>query len=400
MRSAGFCLCLFFAVSVLSVRPVLADAPKDPILVGSWGGAYQAAAQKVLFDGFASRSGISITPITLTGLDSIKQALNGPGARLAVADVPAADAEALCAEGLAEPTSSAMLANQPTDGIEKDFLVPLGNCGIPSTLSAEVVLYDKDALGTQAPSRVSDIFDIVHFPGKRALKRDAQGTLEWALLADDVSPEAIYSTLSTPEGADRAFAKLDQIRDLVMWWEHGDVPVKALARKDVVMAAAFGTRAYQAIVGDGHNFGILWNGALISDNRWVLLKGHATDEAALEFIKFATDRERLAALSRELPYAPARQSALADIPPEKLSYLASGHDRISQSIQIDQAFWRKNGEALRQRFAAWLATTPARSPKTAAAPSPQSAKPAPATKLPSEQAPAPPSPPSQGKPAP
>jgi putative spermidine/putrescine transport system substrate-binding protein len=350
---------------LLAASPLRAETPRDPVMIASWGGAYQAAQQKILFDGFASRTGIAVEPVTLTGLKSLRDALAAPGRKPAVADLPASEAEEACAQGLTEPLDTRFLAISASgETPDRDFLVPAGPCGIPSTLMAEVVLYDKAALGSNAPARAADLFDLKTFPGKRALKRDAEGTLEWALLADGVEPNLLYATLATQAGVERAFAKLDQIRDSVLWWDHGDVPIKALAHKEVVMAAAYGARAYQAIVADSQAFGIVWPGALVTANRWVLLKGAAESDAAREFIKFATDRERLADLARVLPYGPARRSAVSDLPPEKLTYLASAPEHMAEAVLVDAGFWQKNGEALRQRFAAWLATPP----KPAAAP--------------------------------
>jgi putative spermidine/putrescine transport system substrate-binding protein len=340
-------------------------------MIGSWGGAYQAAQQKILFDGFASRTGITTEPVTLTGLGTIRDSLKGPGRKLAIADLPADEAEKACAEGLAAAPVDAGLPAQPLEAPDPDLLIPPSGCGVPATLMAELVLYDKAALASKAPSRAADLFDLTNFPGKRAMKRDAEGTLEWALLADGVAPNLIYATLATPAGADRAFAKLDEIRDFVLWWDHGDVPIKALARKDVVMAAAYSARAYQTIIGDQQGFGIVWSGALVTSNRWLLLKGAEQNEAAREFIKFATDRERLAELARILPYGPARKSALSDLPPETLAYLPSTPEHLAEAIMIDTAFWQKNGEPLRQRFAAWLATPP-RAPTTPAKAAPAS----------------------------
>ena len=49
-----------------------------------------------------------------------------------------------------------------------------------------------------------------NFPAARALSRaSAKFNLEMALLADGVAPGDVYKTLETPEGLDRAFAKLD-----------------------------------------------------------------------------------------------------------------------------------------------------------------------------------------------
>ena len=45
--------------------------------------------------------------------------------------------------------------------------------------------------------------------------------LELALMADGVAPDDVYKVLSTEEGVNRAFSKLDKIKPLIQWWKAG-----------------------------------------------------------------------------------------------------------------------------------------------------------------------------------
>lgn len=78
--------------------------------------------------------------------------------------------------------------------------------------------------GMLRPSTVADIFDVERFPGSRALRRTPRVNLAWALLADGVPESGIYAALDTDAGLDRAFAKLDTIRDSIVWWDGGEEP--------------------------------------------------------------------------------------------------------------------------------------------------------------------------------
>ena len=73
--------------------------------------------------------------------------------------------------------------------------------------------------------------------------------------------EDIYSTLSTPEGVDRAFAKLDEIKEHVIWWEAGAQPPQMLADGEVVMTTAFNGRLFNAMYKEGKPFEIMWGPA-------------------------------------------------------------------------------------------------------------------------------------------
>ena len=78
--------------------------------------------------------------------------------------------------------------------------------------------YNTEAFPDGGPQTIADIWDLEKFPGTRALQKIPQKNLEWALIADGVSPDEVYDVLATQEGQDRAFDKLDEIKDHVIWW--------------------------------------------------------------------------------------------------------------------------------------------------------------------------------------
>jgi len=332
---------------------------RAPLIVGTWGGAYEDVERKVLFDPFTSRTGVPIKTVALSDpLPTLRESAAGDGL-VALADLPDADADAACAERLLEPLDVSFFDHgDPGQATQaSDFIMRPTPCGIPSTITGEVMVYAPGAFGAKTPARVTDLFDTQNFPGRRALKRDAMGTFEWALLADGVSPGEVYNVLATPDGIKRVFAKLDSIRTSTQWWDRGDVPLTWLARGEVIMAAAYTPWAYQAIVGEHLPLSIVWSGALTSANRWVIVKGHGDDPAAREFIKFATDTARLADFSRQTPYGAARTSAALVNTPEMSDYSPTTPEHLASSMQIDAKFWREHGPALRQRFETWLQAT-------------------------------------------
>ena len=74
-------------------------------------------------------------------------------------------------------------------------------------------------------------------------------SLEMALAADGVASADIYDVLATDEGVDRAFAKLDTIKDMVVWWEAGAQPPQLLADGEVAMTTAYNGRIFNAVAG-------------------------------------------------------------------------------------------------------------------------------------------------------
>ena len=67
---------------------------------------------------------------------------------------------------------------------------------------------------------IADFFDTEAFPGNRGLRKRPQVNMEWALMADGV-PRGATSTrcLRPKEGQERAFAKLETIKDDIVWYD-------------------------------------------------------------------------------------------------------------------------------------------------------------------------------------
>ncbi|WP_082377903.1 extracellular solute-binding protein [Pseudomonas sp. RIT-PI-q] len=99
--------------------------------------------------------------------------------------------------------------------------------------------YNADKLKTP-PSSWADFWDLEKFPGKRALRKSPVHTLQIALMADGVPKDKVYALLKTPQGVDRAFAKLDKVKSSIQWRESGAQPQQWLAAGDVVLTSAFG----------------------------------------------------------------------------------------------------------------------------------------------------------------
>ena len=86
--------------------------------------------------------------------------------------------------------------------------------------------------------------------------------LEMALMGDGVPAEDVYDLMNTPAGIDRAFAKLDTIKDHVVWWEAGAQPPQLLADGEVTMTIVWNGEIFNAIASEGQPFGLVWDGQI------------------------------------------------------------------------------------------------------------------------------------------
>ena len=186
-------------------------------------------------------------------------------------------------------------------------------------------------------------------------------TVRSALGADGVPAAAVYDVLSTPEGVDRAFAKLDTIKSEVVWWEAGSQAPQLLADGEVVMTTAYNGRIFNAAIAENKPFVIVWDGQLYENEMYAVPKGAPNKDKAMEFIAYTTSTEGLRAQAQYISYGPARKSALKD----ELLYkdgvtvmgphLPTAPENMKNALETSAEFWVDRNEELNERFNAWLA---------------------------------------------
>ncbi len=343
-----------------------AFAANADVTVMSWGGAYGAAQTEAHLKPFTAKTGIKTT---MTDSDNpatpIKAMVEAGNVTIDVASVEYADAVRMCDEGLLEPVDIASLpAGSDGTPAAEDFLAgAVTDCGVSTDIWANIFAYDTTKFPEgAAPTKVADFFDLQKFPGKRGLKKGAKAVLEFALLGDGVAPADIYTVLSTPEGVDRAFKKLDTIKKDVVWWEAGAQPPQLLADGEVVMTTAYNGRIFNAAVAEGKPFHIVWDGQIYENEMYVIPKGAPNAAEAKEFVAYATSTDGLRAQAQQISYGPARKSAMK----EELIFkdgktvmapnLPTAPENMTNSLETSFEFWVDKDSELNERFNAWLAS--------------------------------------------
>lgn len=354
-------LILGTALSLLAM-PALAEGP---ITVTTYGGAFGAAVNEAFVKPFSETTGIAATMVDNSDPPAkLKAEVEAGNVTSNVYDVEQSDVIRLCDEGLIEPIDPAILpAGADGSTVADDYLPQaLHDCATAIMVWSTAIAYDTSAFPNGAPATVADFFDIQKFPGKRGIIKRPKYALEFALLGDGVPADQVYDVLSTPEGVDRAFAKLDTIKGDVVWWEAGAQAPQLLADKEVSMTLAYNGRIFDAIVEEGKPFAFIWDGANLDMDYWVVPKGAPEKDAAMKFIAFASDPARQADLSKYIAYGPPRKSAAPSVGKFKdgttdmAPYLPTTPANTEKALVNDAAFWADHGTELTERFNAWLAS--------------------------------------------
>jgi putative spermidine/putrescine transport system substrate-binding protein len=253
-----------------------AFAANADITVMSWGGAYGEAQTEAFVKPFVAATGKATIMVDSDNpAPAIKAMVEAGNVTVDVASVEYADGIRLCDEGMLEPIDVASLPAAPDGTPAADDFLPgaVTECAVSTDIWANVYGYDTTKFADAAPATAADFFDLAKFPGKRGLHKSAKAVLEFALIGDGVPVADVYSVLSTPEGVDRAFAKLDSIKADVVWWEAGSQAPQLLADGEVVMTTAYNGRLFAAAMNEGKPFQIVWDGQVYENEMFVVPKG-------------------------------------------------------------------------------------------------------------------------------
>ncbi len=326
-------------------------ASAEQVTVTSWGGAYQDAQRQVYFEPFEKATGIDLVEESWDGgIGVLRAQVEGGNATWDVVQVESEELQLGCDEGLFEE-----LDWDKIGGKDRYIESAVSPCGVGAIVYNFVMGYDKDRIGDK-PSGWADFFDLKKYPGKRGLRNGPKTNLEIALMADGVPPEKVYDVLSTDEGVDRAFKKLDEIKSQLVFWEAGAQPPQLLASGEVALTSVYNGRIDAANKNDNRHFGIVWDQSLYTLDSWVILKGSDHMDAAYKFLDFVGEADNQAKLPMAIAYGVTNKDASKQIPKERLADLPTADENMKNALHISDEFWLENIDELTERWGRWAAS--------------------------------------------
>ncbi len=224
-----------------------------------------------------------------------------------------------------------------------------------------VLVYNTDVFSdpATAPQSLSDLFDIEKFPdATRCIYDGAQygWNLEYALIADGVAPEDVYTTLATDEGAARAFAKLDTIKDKVVYWSTGAESVQFVLDGQCDMSTTWNGRPALRIKDEPDlPLGVTWNGALLDGDPFGIptsVEGTQLD-AAQSALAYALQPKSQCDLENELAYG--QIMSVEPFPDCLTDFARVWGPQPDQMLPFppDPVFWSANATKFSDAWAAW-----------------------------------------------
>ncbi len=311
------------------------------IVVGAPPGALNSILNEVLWTPFARSTRQRITTVAWSGTlpapeHRTGKEPRGPALLLAADDVAAAG----CHDGV---------FLTPAAGTSGDANL----CAVPALSLDFALAWDTSRF--HGKPDWTDFWDVARHPGKRGLRADPRGTLEAALLSDGVPPDALYRVLSTPDGIDRAFRRLTQLRPYVVWWNTPAEAMKILTTGAALMGMAattdiFGINAATPEPG----FGVSTFPLFRISYDWVLLPDTTSNGAT-------SGTDAITALRTWITQPEQKQTLNARMPSAEDSTVnqATGHPpatipHMPPAIPLNNAFWRDHLNVIQPRFSQWL----------------------------------------------
>ncbi|MFD3191719.1 extracellular solute-binding protein [Sedimentitalea sp. HM32M-2] len=359
------------ATAALSLSTGLVNAADmaNDMTVVSWGGAYQASQLNAYVKPYQEMHPEVNVIWDESSAEAVAKlrAMNEAGnVTWDLVDVTAASSLRLCDEGLAvEIDFDTMLESAPdgTPATEDFGDTMVGDCFIPQIVYSTTFGYRTDLVGDTPPTSVCAIFDTEAYPGKRSLEKRPLNNMEWALLCDGVAKEEVYDVLETEEGQERALAKLDTIKDDVIWWSAGADTPQLLADGEVVMGSTYNGRLFSVIEEQNQPVAMLWDWQVYDLDGWIIPAGLPEDRLArvVDFLKFATDTQRLADQAKYISYGPARASSAplvgkhADLGIDMAPHMPTDPANAKNTLLYNFEFWADYRDDIDAKFQAWLA---------------------------------------------
>jgi putative spermidine/putrescine transport system substrate-binding protein len=308
----------------------------------SFGGVYQEAQRKAWLEPYTELTGVQFTEDENSSNATIKAQVESGQVTWDVVDVGndfGLDAHA----DLLEPLDFSLI---PRDELNEDL--GISDYRIPDITYGVVLAYNTEQTAGQVPAGWADYFDTAKFPGKRgAWDYSEGGMFEFALMADGVAPGDLY-----PLDLPRASAKLDTIKDDIVFWASGAESQELIGSGEIAMTMIWNGRGWSAKNSDNKPVEIQWNQQIVTADYLVVPKGSPNKDAAMKFIAYTACAEHNAGPSEFIPYGPTNKNSTPN--PAMVNDL-SVTNADENSAYFDDVYLIDNFEEIDAAWQAWKA---------------------------------------------
>ena len=331
------------AVAIMPLAgPALAAG--EELVVADYGGVTTEVSRRSFYQPFQAATGIKVVEATTTGFAQLKAMVLAGNVQWDIVSTEEQNMHIGGATGLLEPIDYSVVK---TEG----FLPGAAQrYGVVKSYYSGNLAYNT-AKFPSPPQSWADFWDVNRFPGARGMRNSPQENVEFALMADGVAPDKLY-----PLDLDRAFKKLSQVKPHVkVWWTSGAQSVQIITDGVVVMTPTWNGRV-EGARRNGVPMDLVWNQGLLIGAPYVVPKGARNRAAAMRFIQFAMQPDRMADFAKDFYSGPGVPAALSLVSPDVQRRLPTHPDNLKQMARFNGEWYAEHGDALSKRWETWISS--------------------------------------------
>ncbi|MEM9144847.1 MAG: ABC transporter substrate-binding protein [Pseudomonadota bacterium] len=326
---------IFASVATAALAATGALAADKTVTIASWGGSYQEAQSKALFEPAAADTGIVVKQETYGGMSDVRLQVQTGAVTLDIVASGSGSAARAAAEGLLEKLDYGVI------DVSEFYPTLFTDYCVGGDVFSTVYAWNTDTYGEDGPQNWADFWNVEKFPGTRAYRGKVAGALEPALLADGVPPEQVYEVLGSEEGIERALDKIRELKPHIsVFWTSGAQHAQLMKDGEVDMTTGWNGRFDNALK-DGAKVAYSFNQALLDYDCFAIPKGAPNKDTAMEFLAEISKPKYQANLPLHITYGPTNKAAYAISTASEatLKALPSHPDNASKQVPVDLAWY-------------------------------------------------------------
>ncbi|MFK7765394.1 MAG: ABC transporter substrate-binding protein [Roseobacter sp.] len=322
---------------IASLLGTTALAQEKTVTIASWGGSYQEAQSKALFEPAEANTGIVVKQETYGGMSDVRLQVTSGAVSLDIVASGSGSAARAGAEGLLEPLDYDIIDVSdfyPT--LKSEFCVG-------GDVFSTVYAWNTETYGADGPQSWADFWDVEKFPGTRAYRNSVAGALEPAIMADGVAPKDVYDVLNSEEGIERALDKIRELKpNIDVFWSSGAQQAQLMKDGEVDMSTGWNGR-FDNAAKDGAQVQYSFNQALLDYDCFAIPKGAPNKDVAMAFLAEISKAEYQDDLPKYITYGPTNKAAYdtGEITAEMAAMLPSSPANAALQLPVSLEWYAK-----------------------------------------------------------
>ena len=344
---AGTGLAAVGALPLPAVAQGGAAPPKpDRIVVNASGGSMANLLRRTYFTEFERRHGIRVVDTSPVDFGKLRAMVESGNPEWTVTEMGGQDFVRAKELNLLEPLDLS---------VDRPVALPGSRCATPSAYPSSV--YSTFSPTAPTPSRTAPTRRAGRssgtsgaFPGPGRLRNHPVDNLEYALLADGVASGKLY-----PLDMDRAFRKLDEVRQHVtVWWSHGRAARAAPRGPRGGARLGLERPLLRHRAAQGAPVAVEWQGGALKQSTYGIPADPPSAYWGQRLFQVMTEPRLQAIYATELAYPGLHPDTPKFVDDSVKPYLPTTPANLERQFWISVDWWTANGQRAQERWNRWM----------------------------------------------